>query len=105
LLVCLASLTTAYRGGVVVTVQQVVKISTQKLTGPQMRWINGNERATLQKRTLNVVSGRAGLIATGKLSEAEIEASEKTIKSKPPVSLASIKKPFIVKSNIKLTRN
>jgi len=30
---------------------------------------------------LNVVSGRAGLIATGKLSDAEIEASAKTIKS------------------------
>ena len=30
---------------------------------------------------LNVVSGRAGLIATGKLSVAEIEASAKTIKS------------------------
>lgn len=48
-----------------------------------MRWIDCNEAsyARRNERSLNVVSGRAGLIAIGKLSEAEIEASEKTIKS------------------------
>ena len=46
------AITTAYRDGGVVTVQQVVEISTQKLTGPHMRWIDGNERSTLEKQTL-----------------------------------------------------
>ena len=46
------AITTAYRDGGVVTVQRVVEISTQKLTGPHMRWIDGKERSTLEKQTL-----------------------------------------------------
>jgi two-component system, NtrC family, sensor kinase len=46
------AITTAYRDGGVVTVQQVVEISTQKLTGPHMRWIDGKERSMLEKQTL-----------------------------------------------------
>jgi two-component system NtrC family sensor kinase len=46
------AITQAYREGGTVTIQKAVEVSTQKLSGAQVRWIDGKEVPEVQTRTI-----------------------------------------------------
>ncbi len=41
----------AYKEGGTITIQQAVEVSTRRLRGPEVRWIDGKEKALLETRT------------------------------------------------------
>lgn len=57
----------AYRDGASVTIQQAVEVSTQTLTGPELRWVDGSDgSATHTKTTSRSVSSVMVTDASGK---------------------------------------